>query len=74
MAETPSFEESYLRLQETIAALEQGGLPLNEAIARFEQAIQMATQCRAMLDEAELRVTRLVQSDLFAEMPQEDEL
>jgi exonuclease VII small subunit len=46
---------------------------LNEAIARFEQAIQIAIQCRAMLDEAELRVTRLVQSDLFAEMPQEDE-
>ena len=69
MEETPSFEESFSRLQETIAALEQGGLPLDEAIARFEQGIQIATQCRAMLDDAELRVTRLVQSDLFVDAP-----
>jgi exodeoxyribonuclease VII small subunit len=73
MAETPSFEESFLRLQETITALEQGGLPLDEAIARFEQGIQMAAQCRAMLDEAELRVTKLMQSDQFVELPEPDE-
>jgi len=42
---------------------------LDEAIARFEQGIQIATQCRAMLDDAELRVTRLVQSDLFVDAP-----
>ena len=73
MAETPTFEERFLRLQETITSLEQGGLPLDEAIARFEQGIKMAAECRAMLDAAELRVTRLMESDQFADLPEPDE-
>ena len=72
MTDTPSFEKSFLQLQETIASLEQGGLPLDEAIARFEQGLQIAAQCRAMLDQAELRVTRLMQSEQFAELPDID--
>ncbi|MFN0071340.1 MAG: exodeoxyribonuclease VII small subunit [Chloroflexota bacterium] len=73
MTEQQNFEMSFLRLQETIAALEQGGLPLDEAIVQFELGIQIATQCRAMLDAAELRVTRLIESDLFDETPGLDE-
>ena len=73
MAEPPTFEERFLRLQETITSLEQGGLPLDEAIARFEQGIKMAAECRAMLDAAELRVTRLMESDQFADLPEPDE-
>jgi exodeoxyribonuclease VII small subunit len=73
MAETPTFEERFLRLQETITSLEQGGLPLDEAIARFEQGLKMAAECRAMLDAAELRVTRLMDSDQFADLPEPDE-
>ena len=65
MAENLSFEESFLRLQEMITSLEQGGLPLDEAIARFEQGLQIATQCRQMLDQAELRITRLMESEMF---------
>jgi exodeoxyribonuclease VII small subunit len=48
-------------------------LPLDEAIARFEQGIKMAAECRAMLDAAELRVTRLMESDQFADLPEPDE-
>jgi hypothetical protein len=33
----------------------------------------MAAECRAMLDAAELRVTRLMESDQFADLPQSDE-
>ena len=73
MAENPTFEERFQRLQETITSLEQGGLPLDEAIARFEQGIKMAAECRAMLDAAELRVTRLMESDQFADLPESDE-
>jgi exodeoxyribonuclease VII small subunit len=73
MAETPTFEERFVRLQETITSLEQGGLPLDEAIARFEQGIKMAAECRAMLDAAELRVTRLMESDQLADLPEADE-
>src|SRR4051794_24769557 len=65
--ETINFEESFQRLQDTIAALEQGGLPLDVAIDQFENAIQIATRCRELLDKAELRVTKLVESELIAD-------
>jgi exodeoxyribonuclease VII small subunit len=65
--ETINFEESFQRLQETIAALEQGGLPLDVAIDQFENAIQIAGKCRELLDKAELRVTKLVETELIAD-------
>ena len=74
MEETLTFEERFGLLQETIGALEQGGLPLDEAIARFERGIELAAQCRTMLDEAELRVTKLIESELLREVPADDEL
>jgi len=46
---------------------------LDEAIARFEQGLQIAAQCRAMLDDAELRVTRLLQADQLADMPDDED-
>lgn len=60
-----TFEESFRQLQETISALEQGGLALDEAIARFERGIELANHCRRLLDEAELRVTRLLESEIL---------
>lgn len=56
-----SFEESFGRLQEAIERLEEGGLPLEDALALFEQSMQLATTCHTVLDAAELRLTRLVE-------------
>ena len=67
MEEPINFEESFQRLQETISALEQGGLSLDVTIDQFESAMQIAARCRELLDKAELRVTKLVESELMAE-------
>jgi exodeoxyribonuclease VII small subunit len=61
VAETESFEEIYSRLEETVRSLEEGGLPLDESIALFEQGMALAKRCRELLDGAELRVTSLVE-------------
>ena len=58
--DTPSFETVYAQLEEAVAVLEQGGLTLEEAVARFESGIQLAALCEALLDAAELRVTQLL--------------
>ena len=58
--EQVSFEDVFRGLQETIARLEQGGLPLNEAIDTFERGIELANRCGGLLDAAELRVTRVL--------------
>lgn len=54
-----AFEEALGRLDETVAALESGQLPLNEALAIFEEGVRLARQCQELLDGAELRVQRL---------------
>jgi exodeoxyribonuclease VII small subunit len=58
----PTFEELYMQLEEKVALLEQGGLSLDDSLAAYEDAVGLAQQCQAMLDEAELRVTRLRES------------
>lgn len=54
-----AFEEALGRLDETVAALESGQIPLDEALAIFEEGVRLARQCQEMLDRAELRVQRL---------------
>lgn len=68
--EQPSFEDVFHGLQETIARLEQGGLPLHEAIDTFERGIELANRCASLLDAAELRVTRVLEThDLGPDEP-----
>ncbi len=61
MASEPAepFEEAFRRLEEAVAKLEEGGLPLEEALALYEEGMRLAQRCQEMLDQAELRVTRL---------------
>lgn len=58
--ESLSFEQAFQRLQAAIAALEEGGLPLDESIERFEEGMRLANLCTSMIDQAELKVSRLL--------------
>ena len=61
MIEERTFEELCGELDETVRKLEAGDLSLAESLALFERSIQLAEQCNALLDRAELRVRQLVQ-------------
>lgn len=54
-----SFEELYARLEETAAKLERGNLTLEEALALYEQGVELVSQLRAILGSAELRMRQL---------------
>ena len=54
-----TFEELYRRLEETVAKLEAGGLSLDDALALYEEGMELARRCQEILDGAELKVTRL---------------
>lgn len=54
-----SFEAAYSRLEETVHALEEGGLSLAEATRLFEEGMRLARQCNELLSSAELKITRL---------------
>ena len=58
-AEPRSFEVAYRELQQVVAQLEDGGLDLERAIDLFERGSQLAQLCERIVDQAELRVTRL---------------
>lgn len=57
-----SFEEAFDRLQEAIGQLERGGLPLGASIAAFERGMALAGHCAEILEAAQLRVTRIIES------------
>ncbi len=59
------FEVLYRRLEETVAKLENGGLTLDESLALYERGMTVARRCQELLQQAELRVTKL--QETFAE-------
>jgi exodeoxyribonuclease VII small subunit len=67
-AKTETFEKLYSRLEETVAKLEAGGLPLEQAIALYEDGMTLARQCQERLDAAEQKITKLKES--FAPLPE----
>ena len=54
-----TFEEAFRRLNSLAASLEDGGLSLGEATARFEEGMSLVRRCNQLLDEAELKMTTL---------------
>lgn len=57
---TLSFEQAFGSLQEAIGQLERGGLTLEAAIETFESGMSLANRCAEILDAAELRITRVL--------------
>lgn len=53
------FEELLAQLQQTVSALENEQLTLEESIAAYERSVALANACAEMLDEAELRISRI---------------
>jgi exodeoxyribonuclease VII small subunit len=51
-----TYEEAFANLETIIAGLESGELPLEEALARYEEGVKLAARCATLLEEAELRV------------------
>ena len=58
----PPFEECLQQLDEIVRKLEAGGLPLEESVTLFEEAMRLAKLCNTRLDAAELRITRITAS------------
>jgi len=53
------FEEAFRRLSEMAESLEDGGLTLADATARYEEGMSLLRRCNQLLDEAELKITNL---------------
>lgn len=63
MSNAQTFEHSLASLEQVVARLEGGEIPLDEALERYQEGIALVSRCRQDLDRAELLVKRLVDRD-----------
>jgi exodeoxyribonuclease VII small subunit len=54
-----SFEAAFSELEATVRRLEEGNLPLDEALALYERGVVLSRMCTQHLDVAEHRVEQL---------------
>lgn len=55
------FEAALERLEEIVQRLEAGDLPLEEALAAFEEGVGLSRRCAQQLDAAERRIEVLLE-------------
>lgn len=54
-----TYEEAFEELALLVKQLEEGDLPLEEALALFERGQELGTRCNQLLEQAELRLREL---------------
>ena len=55
-----TFEMAMKQLEQIVQELETGDMPLEKAIKKFEEGIQISKYCSQKLDESEKRITLLM--------------
>ncbi len=61
--DTLSFEEAFERLEASITALQDGKMPLDQALKYYQEGMQLAQHCNGLLQKAELSVQQLSVDD-----------
>ncbi len=70
------FEAALARLEEIVAELERGDLPLEQSLKLFEEGIKLSRLCSKRLEEAERKVEILLKDqngEIRAEPFEEEE-
>jgi len=60
MSKEICFEDAMKRLDAIVVQMEQGNITLDESLALFEEGTALVKLCSQKLDDAELRVVRLM--------------
>lgn len=51
-----TFEESMVRLEQIVRAMERGDVPLEESLKLFQEGTELVRSCGKLLDDAQLQV------------------
>ena len=65
MKKKPNYEEAMKRLEEIVGSLENGDLPLEEAMKLFEEGTTLSAACYSEIKNAEQKISMI--SDLEKE-------
>lgn len=58
-----NFEEMMKKLEEISKELEVGNLSLDESVKKFEEGMEISKKCSEVLEQAEKRISILVEKD-----------
>lgn len=58
-----TFEQSIKQLEQIVTELEAGELPLEQAIKKFEEGMELSRFCSQKLEETERKITLLMQDN-----------
>ena len=58
-----NFEENLEKLEELVKDLENGNVPLDDAIEKYQEAMKLAKVCDDKLKKAEEAITKIVTPD-----------
>ena len=61
MAESKKFEEMMQELEAISKKLETGDLSLDESVSEFEKGMKLSKECSTILENAEKKITVLMQ-------------
>ena len=76
---SPDFEKSLIELEALVAKLEQGDVPLEDALKTFERGVALTRQCQTALRTAQQKVEVLLTRngeetiESFGDSDEEDE-
>lgn len=58
-----NFENQMEKLEQIVAQLEKRDLSLDESVTKFEEGIKISKECNKILEDAEKKITILVNED-----------
>ena len=61
--EEKNFEKSMQDLENIVTELEKGDLNLDESVKKFEEGMKIAKQCNNILENAEKKITILLENN-----------
>lgn len=63
MEKDKTFDEAMKELETIVQQLEQGDVPLEEALDQFQEGIKLSRYCKAIVEDAEKTVTKMVNEE-----------
>lgn len=58
-----TFEESMKNLETIVTELEKGELSLDDSVKKFEEGIKISKECNSILEDAEKKISILLEKD-----------
>ncbi len=59
---TTTFESALKKLEDTVEKLEEGSIPLDEALSTFESGVSWSRECNKYLENAEQRIKTILKN------------